>query len=296
MTTAATLMQSARYGDEASVASLLRDTPDVVHALDHDGESVLTYVGYSRNPSILRMLLDAGADPRVDAVWRQPHRPQLAAELLPSYSILHSYARAGWVEGVAELIARGAEVSARSSARQSRIVGAEGATPLMMAAGLGRDDCVALLVRAGAEVNDVDADGDSVLFYAASTGHSSTVTLLLSLGADPDPTFGQQPGRISETPLIFAARCAATLGADVITSTGASPQTPYNEIVCSLIRAGADPADMYRGGYMLVRGWQPVRLSQARSEIVSGPGCYVAPVAFLNQLPWSGIGAHDLMQ
>ena len=83
----------------------------------------------------------------------------------------------------------------------------EGSTPLMVAAGLGRNEdfspeeekrameAVQMLVERGADVNAADQDGQTALHAAAYMGSNAIIQYLVSKGAKLDPAdkYGQTP-------------------------------------------------------------------------------------------------------
>lgn len=62
-----------------------------------------------------------------------------------------------------------------------------GRTPLMIASDRGRDSCVELLLKAGADCDDKFNDGhETPLYFASARNHPSTVSVLLAAGASVD--------------------------------------------------------------------------------------------------------------
>jgi ankyrin repeat protein len=55
----------------------------------------------------------------------------------------------------------------------------------MVAASAGHEDCVHLLLRAGALTGHADRWGRTALHLAAQNGHAAATQLLLTAGADP---------------------------------------------------------------------------------------------------------------
>ena len=88
---------------------------------------------------------------------------------------LHLATRSGNREALAELLARGASVSARDSA---------GRTPLHDAAGADLVGEIGVLLAAGADVRSRDNAGDTPLHMAAAAGALAAMEELLSGGAD----------------------------------------------------------------------------------------------------------------
>ena len=84
--------------------------------------------------------------------------------------------RSGWVAGVEHLLdVAGAGVD---------VPVLEGRTPLYVAAAEGNENCVALLLSHGAQVNLCKDDGTSPLAIAALNRHLAVVNILVKNGAD----------------------------------------------------------------------------------------------------------------
>lgn len=237
------LMHWAAIGDENKVQTLLDRGADV-RAVDSDGDGVLRYAMAKRNIRLFELLLNRGADPNARST---------SAAGVPGFTILHALAESGWSEGIKALGWHGANAESK---------GVGEITPMMLAAGGGRDDAVTALRSLGASVNARDNEGDSVLYYAVSKGHWSTTKLLLALGANPNPPEGV-PGR---TPIMIAAALAGPASQRPPGSSVAD----FEKVVVELLRAGADPSPMYDAGYALQR-------------VVDG-GIEIAPVDRVRQL------------
>ena len=72
--------------------------------------------------------------------------------------------------------------------------GTTGITPVMLAAGNGHKEIVAMLIAAGAFINVQDSDGKTALILAASRGHKDVVKLLLENKANPHFTYKTKGG------------------------------------------------------------------------------------------------------
>jgi ankyrin repeat protein len=155
----------------------------------------------------------------------------------------------GWADGVAALVAAGADPSqqvrgpkrgdfhgpllnlpaANGSLETARVLIEAGAaldaadktglTALMCAAHQGHAAIVRLLTDSGAALELRDCEGFTALMYAANAGQRGAAEALLEASADPHARANDD-----STPLMFAA------------------QHGYDEVVVLLLRAGADPA------------------------------------------------------
>lgn len=138
------LSGAALNGDTAQVRALLAHGAEPNagqgHALSEAARGCLS----RDNTDVIRMLLDAGADPRIHDDY--------------GYTALHRAAGLCGPPAVRLLLQRGADPNIRDG---------NGYTPLISAAGSGSVESVALLIAAGADVNARDVDGKSVLDYAA---------------------------------------------------------------------------------------------------------------------------------
>lgn len=157
---------AAMRGDGAAVRALIAEGADV-DAAQGDGMTALHWAANNRDPSLARMLLEAGA--HVGAGTRIGH-----------YTPLHVAAQAGAGEVVEILLRAGADPKV-----PIKVGGA--ARPLHLAAASGDERSVAALVAAGADVNATEASwGQTPLIFAASKGRTGVVRALLNAGADPD--------------------------------------------------------------------------------------------------------------
>jgi len=59
-------------------------------------------------------------------------------------------------------------------------------TPLFFAASEGHEDCVRVLLQAGASIDTLDDTGHSAMYWAAWSGHLGCMNLLFEAGAKPD--------------------------------------------------------------------------------------------------------------
>ncbi len=94
---------------------------------------------------------------------------------------IHSMARMGRLEEVAECLAEGADPNA---------VSIHGATPLFLAARAGHTLVVELLLRAGADLNRTNEKGETPLCEAVGSDWIDVIALLLAAGANPNISRG----------------------------------------------------------------------------------------------------------
>jgi ankyrin repeat protein len=116
----------------------------------------------ARSTAVMRLLLDAGADPRFATAEGD--------------SVVMAVARIGTCEGLRMLQAAGADL---------RQVDHTGDNALMEAAGAGNQETVEFLLGQGLAVDDTTNNGCTALMAAAVSGEADMVRLLLAAGADP---------------------------------------------------------------------------------------------------------------
>ncbi|MFI9648388.1 ankyrin repeat domain-containing protein [Streptomyces sp. NPDC052040] len=153
--------QAAGAGDSGGVQRLLQEgvPVDVTHA--HRSALDLAVVG--NRPAVVRLLLDAGADP-----------DQPVGEYSESLPLRYAATR-GMGEVVRLLLAAGARPDGRLDEQQS--------TPLSAAAAQGHVDIVKMLLDCGASVEGFGHPSSDPLGSAAWSGELDVVQLLLARGA-----------------------------------------------------------------------------------------------------------------
>jgi ankyrin repeat protein len=187
------LIAAVKAANPRAVKDLLRADKALAKGTDAGGSTALHHAAAFASPSIVKMLLDAGAD--VEAKNRFGQRPLHWAFASP--------------EKVKLLLARGADVNAQANdgrtalylaaaQRNSGTVlellldkGAKpdlattnGRTPLMAAASSGEVAMMQKLIDRKANVNAVSGTGSVALMDAAGSRNTEAVALLLRHGAD----------------------------------------------------------------------------------------------------------------
>ena len=95
-----------------------------------------------------------------------------------------------WIRLRVWAFARGGDLAALSLALDEgadpNLADDDGKNPLIYAAKMGHEHCVARLLEAGADPNCAASGRESVLMFAACSGHARCVARLLEAGADPN--------------------------------------------------------------------------------------------------------------
>jgi ankyrin repeat protein len=191
---AAEIHDAVRSGDVAAVKALLDQTPALVNLKDESGQTPLHWAAQGRNPALVPLLVERGAD--VKAADNRGISP------------LHLLAHGGNLAGMTLLLDKGADVNLKAAdgaaplefaalarqleairllaARKANLESANGygRTPLVVAAREMRGAAViGALLDLGAKVDASDKYGATALTLAAWRGSADVVSLLLARGA-----------------------------------------------------------------------------------------------------------------
>ena len=170
------LHNASERGDLKVVEALLSKGTEI-DVEDWDSRTPLMLAAERGHNDILLCLIDHGAD-----VKKKDSRRRTA---------LH-YARRGDLKVVEALLSKGAEIDVEDEYCY---------TPLMLAAGRGRNDILLCLIDHGADVKKKDSRKRTALHYASKRGDMKVVEELLSKGAEIDVEDGDRC-----TPLMLAVK------------------------------------------------------------------------------------------
>jgi ankyrin repeat protein len=189
MATDTDLFAALDAGDDAAVERILASDPAAAAARDPDGVSAVLHALYHGRRAAAEAIaaalptldvFDAAGLARADVVaGLVASDPALAsAWSADGFTALHYAAFFGDGPAAQALLAADADPDARS--RNELWV-----NPIHSAAAGGRDDVVAALIVAGADVTAQQRHGYTPLHAAAQNGDDAMVTRLLAAGADP---------------------------------------------------------------------------------------------------------------
>ena len=135
---------------------------------------------------------------------------QLLEEDGRQYTLLHIFAQTGYLPGVEDELALGANINAKT---------ALGLTPLHKSVISGNEEIARRLLAAGANVNATDYHNETPLFGAVSQNKIDLVQLFLEAGGDPN--IRAVPGNINS--LEYAEQFKFTEIADLLRKNMKSP-------------------------------------------------------------------------
>ncbi|XP_014673036.1 PREDICTED: putative ankyrin repeat protein RF_0381 [Priapulus caudatus] len=218
------LTMAGSKGDEAAVRMLLSHGANANAANSH-GETSLYHATYCGKLNIMRLLLEAGADPNV-------------AETMSGKMPLMMAVSKGDEAVVRMLLSHGADANVADSDRRNTLyhavrllleAGADpnaaetqtGHTPLMMAVKEGKEAVVQMLLSHGADANAANSYGVTSLHHAVVSGQLDIMRMLLKAGTDPNVAVTEK----------FESFTALHFSCDQL----------HTEMITCLLKHGADP-------------------------------------------------------
>lgn len=178
------LFRAHESGDHKKFLQLLATGADPNETNDEGTTILASVASFSTVYTLLKPLLEAGADPNRGDVFR-PLKFAAGHGLEPVGSLLKAKAEVNWADP-------------------------DGGTALMSAAAAGDDDVVHLLLKAGANPNAEDKDGHTAYWYARECNNPSTAKLLAKVTLDTDdaerPWRKNKEGKSREQCFLDAAR------------------------------------------------------------------------------------------
>lgn len=177
-------------GDTERFKELLDERPDLANARNENGDSLLISAVYMGRRDLFDLLLEKGAGvslyeaSAVGLVDRVQEQVEKDPALVNAYShdgwtALHLASFFGHKEVASLLLARGADVNARSKSTRF----AKENTPLHAAAANRQVGVAEILIAHGADVNAKDGSGYTPLALAANSRNDLLVVILLEKGA-----------------------------------------------------------------------------------------------------------------
>lgn len=244
----ATPLAWAAHWDDMETADLLIRAGANVNAANSYGVTPLSLACTNESTAMVEKLLNAGANPN-GAPTGTP--------------VLMTAARTGNVGTVKLLLAKGADVNAKESARSQTALmwavaekhpevarllidhGADiqahstsGFTPLLFAAQQGDLDSARMLLEAGANVNEAAPEEGSALIVATYSGHEALALFLVEKGANPNAVDAYGITAMHYALLKGLARVS---GVRPISGAGYLYRPNMPELVKTLLAHGANP-------------------------------------------------------
>lgn len=155
------IFEAASVGDSQTINQLLDKTPDLLNSFSADGFTALGLASFFGHFTLVKQLLDKGANPNTASNNQFKVAP------------IHSACAISTIDMVELLIKHGANVNAKQM---------QGVTPLHSAAHNGQTKLSKLLIDNGADINAKMDNGQTPLFMANEKNFQETAELLIKHG------------------------------------------------------------------------------------------------------------------
>src|SRR3954447_12005184 len=200
----AAFIDAIKAGEFERVKAMVSAEPTLIDARSRTGESAILTAVYHRQKEIVNLLVARGAPldlleasaageiERVERLLGDTTADAINAYSTDGWTPLHLAAFFGHIKIAETLIARGADVTARS--RNSN-----GNTPLHAALAGNHKFVAGLLLGSGADINAADAAGWQPLHLAAANSNLDAIKTLIAQGANVNAANGE-----GKTPLSLA--------------------------------------------------------------------------------------------
>jgi len=155
------IFEAASIGDYATVKNLVNKNAKLLNSFSEDGFTVLGLASFFGHLSIVKLLLDKGANPNIAANNQFKVAPIHSACAISNFEIAKL------------LIKSGADVNAKQM---------QDFTPLHSAAHNGQTELAQLLIDNGVDINARTANGETPLFIAQEKKFQETIELIKKHG------------------------------------------------------------------------------------------------------------------
>ena len=157
------IFEASSVGDARTVNQLLNEKPELLNSFSMDGFTVLGLASFFGHLSLVKLLLDKGADPNIPS--NNPFK----------VTPLHSACAISSIPIAELLLEHGADVNAKQM---------QGVTPLHSAAHHGQTQMVKLLIDKGADINAKMDNGQTPLSMASGKDFHETAALITDYGGN----------------------------------------------------------------------------------------------------------------
>lgn len=220
------LLTACKNGQKGIVQAFLKKGGIQLDKRDVQGATPLHYASAKGSRDIVKLLLDAGADPSI------PDNQSRTA--------LHLACQIGNKDIIRLLWEKGAELNGTDK---------EGSTPLIYAAKYGRSEVCRFLLELGADKTLTDEDGHNAFDYAASNGMRDVIALLEDEQRQTDHegnTTLHHACYQNQSEVVEALISTGRVDVNALNDTGDTPLSMACEnqnvyLVEILLKAGADP-------------------------------------------------------